>query len=343
VDYSLDTLSLDGSSTLSTATPFKSARATWTLDGPNAIDVDLRPADLAAGDWLSGRRRVAVMQGGNAILGAYLTKLARAGKPKQIGYSASGLGLASILPFRIVDPDYVVDDDVFAVAWSLIVQAQAQADGDMGFTLGAVVGSPPTKRRVYCVGDKVSDGLTELAAGKEGGFDWEIDGGGAFNVWIGGRGTDTGRSLVESDTIDWGVEEETSDLLTYATVFGMDGDGPCDQVWRTRSNATLLAAGYGRRQDTADFGGVSDLDELDDAADDALRASAAGRRHLVVTWIEGRGPWAFGDVWVGDRVSAALDPEFGGTQDMRVTDIALSLEPGKHEFVEHTFESFGDG
>jgi hypothetical protein len=338
-DWTIDVLSRDGGSTIATATGFRSARVVWNLDGPGSIDLTLRETDVTGGPWLPGRRRIRVKRLATTWWTGFQTNLARSGRPAHERYTAAGLGLASALRYRVVHTAFFLEDDADQIAWALIDNAQDQTDGSEGFTLGTTVGTPATRRRYYCEGDSVWDGIASLAERKTKGFDWEISPTGAFNVWIGGRGTDLSGSvsIAEADVLDWQVEEDTSSLLTYATAFGKTGpDGQCDELWETRSAGT--AATYGRREEVLDLTDVDDATELQDAADDLLRARGAAQRRLRVAWIDGAGPWAFGGVWLGDVVSAELEAVFGGTQDMRLITVAVSLEPGQHAFVEHEFE-----
>lgn len=339
-DWTIDVLARDGGSTIATDTAFRSARVAWSLDGPGSVDISLREADVTAGPWLAGQRRIRVNRLGSPLWAGFQTNLSRGGRPSDIRYSVAGLGLASALRERIVHTAFFVTDTSDEIAWDLIAHAQAQTDGSEGFTQGATTGTPATRNRYYCEGDNIYDAISSLAERKAKGFDWEISPTGAFNVWIGGRGTDLSGTytLTEADVIDWVVEEDTSGLLTYATAFGMPGpDGRCDEVWVTRS--TSLKTTFGRREAVAELREVDSTAELEDAADDFLRARGAARRRLKVAWIDGQGPWAFGDVGLGDVVSAALETVFGGTQDMRCVTVAVSLEPGQWAFCEYEFET----
>jgi len=339
-DWSIDVLSRSGGSTIEAATAFRSARVTWSLDGPGSIDLTLRTEDVVGGPWLAGQRRIRVNRLATPWWCGFQTNLARSGRPSDIRYSAAGLGLVTALRRRVVHTAFYVSDDSDEIAWDLIAHAQAQTNGNEGFTKGTTTGTPAVRNRYYCEGDNIFDAISSLAERKVKGFDWEIDALGAFNVWIGGRGTDLSGTytLTEGDTIDWAVEEDSADMLTYATAFGKQGPaGHCDEVWVTRN--TTLATTYGRSEEVMELTDVEATAELDDAADDLLRSRGAARRRLRIAWLDGRGLWDFGAVWLGDVVSAALDTAFGGTQDMRLISVSVSLEPGQWAFVEHEFET----
>ena len=46
-------------------------------------------------------------------------------------------------------------------------------------------------------------------------------------------------------------------------------------------------------------------------------------------------------MWLGDTVSVALPAHFGGTQTMRVIEVALSVEPPSFAYHEYELEAVG--
>lgn len=318
--------------------PFTSATFHWELDGPGSVEVDLKKGTES--DWLAGQRQLVLRDPAteDRFWAGWLTALAQSGPPRGEKFRASGLGLASRLAKRIVHGDFSRQMAVATdTAWDLIEHAQAQTDGDMGFTFGTVEGTATTRSRDYCDGDDIGAAIDELADFATGGFDWEIDAYGAFNAWVGGRGDTTAESLAPGDVRGWGVENETDELITYATALA-DVQEACGDPVEVASDAGNVAL-YGRLEDSISID-TDDSDELEDAALAEIESRMAGSLRLKVNWIEGHenSPWAFGAVWLGDVVpNVELRDVFGGPQDMRVVSITLSLE-GRHEFVEYELE-----
>jgi hypothetical protein len=341
--WTLDILPLAGGSPTVTGADFRSARITWALDGVGAAEVELAPAMVASGAWLHGRRRIRFKDGGGtARFQGFLDRLERSGKPSDIRYRASARGLAAIMEQRVVHGDFPkLTTASTTIAWNLIQHMVAQTFDQTGFTLGTVTGSPPNRSRWYCDGDVIKDAIDELA-NLSNGFAWEISPTGAFNAWVGGRGTDLSGSttLAPTATIDWQCTGDDLDLATYVTAVG-DGDqeGPCGMPISTDFNA--LRTDYGRREVVVDAQTRIEA-ELLEAATEELRARAAGRLNLRTAWVEGQGPWAFGTVWLGDIVDATLGAEFGGSTDVRCIGITVNLEPTTTAgvpFIEMEWES----
>jgi hypothetical protein len=297
---------------------------TWALDGPGSLEIDIVPEDM--GDqWQAGLRRVRVNEDATVRFTGFLEHLGRSGAPDAERYRAAGLGIASRLDQRVVHGDFTRNDVVATdIAWDLIQHAQNQADGGLGITLGTITGTAPSRTRHFCDGDVIAEQIGNLAAMEPGGFFWEIDPLGAFNAWVGDRGSASGQTLAEGEAILFEIEDDTSDLLTYVTALG-EADEPCGAPLEVRSST--LATAYGRRESTVD----SDTrltTELDQLADHELLVRGRSRRSVKASWIEAAGyrPWTFGDVWLGDTLTVELDSWFGGTQTMRVVTIVVSLE-----------------
>jgi hypothetical protein len=339
--WTADLLSLDGTTALNTSTPFKSGRATWSAgDGTGAVEFNLRASDVADGRWLFGQRRIRIKDGGGtARYQGWLDRLERSGHPGAVEYRAASRGLAAALEEGVVHGDFskvsVIDT---TIAWDLIAHVQAQADNVWNFTDGTTTGVGPARTRDYCDGDIIAERIRELA-GMEQGFDWEIDADGAFNRWAGGRGTDlTGSiTLAPSDAQDWNCVGDSSELRSYMTGLGdRDDNTPCGPPL-VIDNDAAAAATYGRREGV--LADVSDDEfEMEEKTADALRARIASRVNLKATWIEGRGPWSFGTVWIGDTVTGALGAEFGGNAAIRLISLSVSFDD-KYEFIETEWEA----
>lgn len=341
--WTVDIATLDGGVTLVDATPIGSLRTIWSLDGPGSVEADL--GEDSAALWLPGQRRYRVFLSGVKWAEGWLSSLTEStqsytdlSKPRGAPLRASGLGLAGRLPMRIVHGDFSRSAVVATtIAWDLIQHAQAQTNGDYGFTLGTVTGVANARTRHYCDGDNIADAINELAAKVPGGFDWEIDHNGDFNAWVGGRGTDMSGSITleRTDTMTWGVDYETSDLVTYATVLG-EADEPCGAPLVSKSST--LKTAYGRLESVIELD-TNDSGELDEAAEEELRSRGAARCRVHATWPENEAPWTFGDVWLGDTISVVLPTHFGGTQDMRMIETAVSVEPPEFAWHEYEFET----
>jgi len=339
--WTIDILSLDGTVVEVADAPFKSARATWAGDGPGALEVNLRPTDVLYGHWKAGQRRLALKDGASARqFQGWLDRLERAGQPSDVQYRAASLGLASILDRRIVHGDVnVVEVVATTAAMTLLDHLSAQLDDATGFTLGTVTGVARSVTRFWCDGDVAAALMKDLAETQDGGFAWEIDADGQFNAWVGGRGTDLSATLTlaPSESIGWTCVNDVAQMATYATGIGdRDDDVPCGPPLAIEDDP--LRVDYGRREVVVTHE-TTDEAEMLGVAQEELRARVASRINLKTEWIEGRGPWGFGDVWIGDVVNAELGPEFGGDADVRCTSVSVTLEPGVHEFVEMEFEA----
>lgn len=336
--WTCELLNLTGGSP--TAATFQSARITWQRDGGGSAEIELRDEDVSGGAWLAGRKRVRFKDSGATVrYQGWMDALERAGRPSTgVRYRASAVGLAEILEKRAVHGDFTRTSTVATtIAWDLINHAQGQTDGNHGFTLGTITGTAPARTRYFCDGDIIGERIREISELETGGFDWEIDAAGAFNAWVGGRGTNVSGSvtIAPSDTIDWRCRDDVRDFATYATGLGdRDDDTPC--------GAPLVVdfvgerTTYGRREVVLSSE-QDDVTELELLTSEELRARVASRINLQTSWVEGQGPWAFGTRWLGDTVTAALGAAFGGNTTVRCTAVEISLEATR-EFVTYEWE-----
>lgn len=313
---------------------FAGLRASWTADGPGAMEVDLRPTDIND-NWTPGADQVQLNWGAGPIFRGTIERLEQSGPPEDIRFTASALGLAARLDYRIVRHEFDIRDHVDVMVAALLDEAQAQFNGAMGFSMGTVSGTTANRLRNYCFGVNIGDAIRELAQVGHG-FDWEIDATGALNIWQNTRGIHTGKTVQASDTNSWSVSADTADALTNVSSIGSQ-EQPFGPIHRL-SYSPGLSTVYGRREVAIDVDSTDET-ELFDSGDAELATRAGARMQVETMWIDDRGPWGFGEVWLQDIVSVVLPTYFGGTQDMRCTEINLSLEPGLHYFVEHTFEA----
>lgn len=340
--WTVDLVSLDGVTTHVSSAPFKGGRITWAADGIGAAEFNLRTSDVDSGTWLYGRRRVVVRDGlGTARFAGWLDRLERAGGPQPdpdgADYRASARGLVAGLDMAVVHGDFTeVEQPITSIMWALIDHANGQTHSVLNFTQGAVVGTPDSRTRDYCDGDVVGEALRALA--EEGGIDWEVTPAGVFKAWVGSRGTDlTGTyTLDPTDCRDWQCTADTSEMATYVTGFGRETDGPCGDPLVIDSD-TSAATTYGRREVPIATEGRDEF-EVEDRTAEELRARIASRINLRTAWMEGRGPWDFGDVWVGDTVVGALGTAFGGNVNVRCIGITVTMDD-LYEVIEMEWEA----
>jgi len=308
---------------------FKSMRLVWTVEagGSASIEVDLREEDMGT-IWTPPHR---VLINGPVNWGGEITNIKRSGPPGDIQYTASGLGHTHRLDQRIVRHNFVVNDRGDVHVEALLSEAQDNQDhGDMGFTFGDVHGTCANQYRAYCYGVNIGDAIRELAVAGRG-FDWEISASGHLNMWAPGRGTELPITLADSDTHNWEVELDTSELLTTVSVLASNADpfGP-----RHRMVRTMRADDLGRREEAIDTSVVADTDdnpdwedELKDAGHALLKQRGGGLLHLTTTWLSNNAPWELGDVWLQDSVTADFPIFFGGPSLVRCTDITVTIDP----------------
>jgi hypothetical protein len=328
---------------LSTNVPLSDFRVVWNLDGPGSFEAGIGETDAA--NWLAGQRRIIVRNGAgdaNRRWAGWLTELSEStqsfddlSRPRGTLLRASGLGYAALFERRIVHGDFNKFLTVATtIAWNLIQEAQAQTNGDYGFTLGTVTGTAPARTRHYCDGDNIAEAINELAAKEAGGFQWEISPAGAVNFWVGGRGTASGETLTRAEAMSWNVSYNTNELATVVTVLG-SAEEPCGAplVIRTSGSETT----FGRLEATSDLDS-NDAGEMNEHADDELESRVSSRLRIHATWPENEAPWTWGAVWLGDTLTINPGVHFGGSQTFRVIEISLTVEPPAFGFIEYEFE-----
>lgn len=337
--YAIDLYDLTGALVLQDAN-FESAAARWDLDGPGSLEVSIHGAHISPEPlWLPGRRRVVLRDGSTPIWGGHLLGLSSEGSSgRAYRYSARALGYAGALDGRVVLGDFSrTSTAATTVAWDLIQHAQAQPNGNLGITLGTISGTAPAVTRHYCDGDVIGDAIDELASKEPGGFDWEIAADLKFNAWVGGRGTDkTGTvTLTDADVQEWRVEEEASDLATYAHAFGM-ADDPCGPPVVTSSSS--LASTHVRRDAVVEIESRTTT-ELQAAADNELTTRSRARRRLRVAVREQDDAKNLRSLALGDRITVVLDAVHGGSQAMRLVRRSVTVESADLAWWELEFET----
>lgn len=344
--WTLDLKSLDGTTTTHSATPFKSGRLTWALDGPGAAEFELRASDVADGRWTPGTKRLLVKNAaGTAQFQGWLERLERSEGEKMPGvttvsdWRAAGRGLAAHLDERVVHGDFnQVGVTRTTAARALITHIDSQTDDAANFTLGSVTGgTASTVDRYYCDGDVISESLNELADAN-GGFAWEIDVNGALQCYVGGRGSDLSatRTIAPATSTSWSDVADVTELATYVTGLGeTDEDTLCGAPLVVDFTAERTTYGRKERVISGDYNTEAEMDRV---TSEELRARVASRCHIANSWIEGRGPWSFGTVWLGDVVKAQRGTELGGDLNVRLINISITFED-RYEFVSMEWEA----
>jgi hypothetical protein len=304
-------------------------RLVWTVEagGSASIEVDLNEDQMDV-VWTPPHR---VLINGPKNWGGEITNIKRQGPPGDITYTASGLGHTHRLDQRIVRHIFVVNDRADVHVQALLSEAQDnQFNGDMGFFFGDVAGTCAMQYRAYCFGVCIGDAIRELA-GAGRGFDWEISAHGGLNIWAPGRGTEFATTLADTDTHNWEVEIDTSELLTTVSALATMSDpfGP-----RHKMSKTGMATELGRREEAIDTDVVADTelnpdwqDELHDAGHALLKERGGGLLHLKTIWLSDNAPWELGDVWLQDSVMGDFPIFFGGPSRIRCTDITVTIDP----------------
>lgn len=337
VPWNIEIQENDGAFVVQPDAPFRSLKLTWSVENQGGGSCEVGLADtMVTTDWSQPKRIVVTGERGWA---GSLTQVARSGPPAQVGrtgkagWTASGLGLYQRLDWRIVRHIFEVNSPLDVIVGNLLDECQVnQFNGDMGLSLGTVVGSLPIRRRAYCFAVKIGDAIRELAAI---GFDWEIDSNGELNIWDNTRGVYTGRTLTQSDCQGFDLSFDTAEMLTTETALADPSDpfGPRHDMART-----ALADDYGRKEDVIETDIIADFDknpnwqeELIKAADGVLRTNGGGHFNLRTTWPSKNAPWSLTDVWLQDRINVDLSGTVAANVipsplRARLTDVTVTLE-----------------
>lgn len=338
VAWNIEIQEADGASVIQADAPFQAARFTWSVEnqGGGSCEIALADTQLTS-DWSQPKRIVATGERGWA---GDLTRVERGGPPSQVGrtgkagWVASGLGLYHRLDYRLVRHIYEINDTLDVIVESLLDEIQVnQFNGDMGFSLGTVTGTLPTRRRAYCFGVRVGDAIRELMAI---GADWEIDETAALNIWDRTRGTNTGRTLTQDDCQVFDISFDTSEMLTTVSALADPSDpfGPRHNMART-----ALADDYGRREDIIETDIIANIDknpnwadELIAAANGLLKVQGGGQFNLRTAWSSKNAPWTLSDVWLQDKITVDLSGTPAAAVipspilHARLTDVTVTLE-----------------
>lgn len=325
-----------------TLSGFTAAKIGWVLNSPGYIEVDLLPSQVSTA-VTAGNHRILACEGGSGIdfawAACYLTHLSQHGPPEDIRFRVAGVGLESIFDWRVIHNEWAARMTVVEHLETMMEDLQTlQGGGDMGFD-NAVAGSSGGAEPLLstCLGVNAGDFIRELAV-RGVGFDWTIDiyeTPPQLTIYKPRRGGQTPLvSIAPENCQEWTVELDTSDTITTVTAIGEKSD-----PWGPRHNLARTSLGdvYGRREVVvdSDIGGEDDAEEIRDRlyefAAEELGKRAGARLQVRAKFILGHedAPWtSMSQVWLGDAVTVVLPSYFGGTQDMRCTELNVSIEPG---------------
>ncbi len=263
---------------------FVRLRATWALDAPGSLEVDVPARDVEGSTvWAAGRRRLVLYRGALAVWGGFLVRLEhRSSVGQGDEWKANALGYAWALERLVVVGSLSYSSTVATdIAWGLVQHAKNLTDSPLSFvTLGSVSGTAPARTRHYCDADGIAEALRELAELEPGGFDWELDAAGRLNMWVPRRAANTGTLVMPGVALEMEVSEDATDLATYATAIGADPDGPCGPPSVRRSSS--LASSYGRREVVVEADSASSA-ELTEVADGELTRRGNARLQVRAT------------------------------------------------------------
>jgi hypothetical protein len=324
--WQVDILTKNGGSTVASDVPFHSLRCTKTVDGPGSIEVELREPHIAS-YWQASTHRIQLT--GPMNFTGYLENLHRQGGPEDgVTWTASGLGLESILDWRIVrHQQNYVDDLASNIVFGLLDEAQDQYNGNLNFSHGTVHNGPTDRfDEGYCFGSIIGDSIRDLST-KGNGFDWAINASGELVIWNGNRGSDSGETLDKADVRDFEVQWEGANLVTTVSAVGSAADpyGPVHDMVRDVNAADT----FGRREIVIDVNADQDTrGRLVRQAKTALKSQRGATLTARATWYKEHGPgWGVNTVGLQDKVHVLLGDHFGGDTDMRVSEISIELEP----------------
>jgi microcystin-dependent protein len=198
---------------------------------------------------------------------------------------------SSTLSFRGVDQANI--------AWQMIADTQAEPGGNLAVTRGAAPTTGVLRDRDYEAGKPVGEALTQLGD-VVGGFDWEIDGNLAFNLYYPQRGRATGLVLYWGrDITALGRQQDPSKYANAIFYSGGNGTLP------VRSEVSSFPPGIGRWDAAkADPNLVLQQTVTDRAAYELALASDITAA-FTITMADGG--WDPAALWVGDQARIIAD------------------------------------
>lgn len=326
--WTLDVRDRIGSTLLKADVAFRALTATWVLNGPGALEVDVRhDADL--GGASCGQAEMQLKRDGVVVFaGPWLgTDVDPRGRAMRITCE----GLWWWFRNRVVTADLLYADTAqHTIAWNLLNHAQGQTYGSLGITNGTHSGTPKTRSRFYCAANVPNVGEeVEAFTTYEGGFDFEIEPATrTFKTWTPSRLAASGIALSGSsvDTLRW--SEDMRGVRTFVTAVGAD---ECGSILVTSSDTTL-ANTYGRLHGSVDADDDDDTaGEVSERANEELRARKRRRFDAELVFREnGTGAPAFADLIVGNTLELSDTRGYSTFTGkvLRMVEVSVSLDNG---------------
>jgi hypothetical protein len=331
--WALEVRQLDGTA-IDTDVTFRDLQATWVLNGPGLIDADLTWDSVAVADHLAGGRELRLTRDATRVWGGWSWR--GAGNGPERTFRIEGQGYYSRLRRRVVRSDLIYTDTAqHTIAWNLIAHAQAQSDGNHGFTNGTHSGTPRDRDRSYCALERpnIADEI-EALAGMDDGFDFEISPTKAFNTWAPRRGT--GAAVYTFTGVDEFEFEWEDDATEAASFVDALGDDDCNPREITATDAGAVAD-YGRLEYVVQAD-TNRRSEVSAEANEHLRQRKVGMRRATLTYDLTVGPaWATLNPLdhLGSKVRLNLASAGPATFDRnyRIVEFLLSLEDPTAEWM----------
>ncbi len=325
--WQLDVKPKNGGTNVATDVPFHRLRATQTIEGPGSIEIDLSETHIDD-FWQAGTHRVKLT--GPLDVSGFVSGLNQSGRRSGGGdgiiYTARGLGLASVLDWRLVRHQIeYMDENASDIVFGLLDEAESQYNGNMGFSPGTVHGVTEVLTEGYCFGTIIGDSIRELST-KGVGFDWEVNANGELEIWAGSRGGDSGLTLDPDEVTNITIDADTASLVTTVSAIGRQPDpfGPIHDMVRDVNAADT----FGRREIAIDVDADDDeRPKLIRQATAALKEKKGATLTVDAMWAHTHGPWDFVALKLGDTVDVLLPGWFYGNQEMVCVERGLELDP----------------
>lgn len=221
--------------------------------------------------------------------------------------------------------------DAGAIAWDLINQSQLLPNGDLGFTQGTIQVSK-TRDRSYS--DKnILDAILQLSEVIDG-FDFEVTWDKKFNVYypkIGTKRTDI-QFTYPGNISDLSVVSDGTIVANHITA---RGSGTGTGALRAVAEDITSEQSYYRLEDIEDYNDVSEIDTLQEHADEDLRQSLSFNLMPDITLVGNITP-EYGTYNLGDEILITSNDTvvFGTLNDyFRIDSMELNIDENNKETV----------
>lgn len=303
-------------------------RFEFRLERPSVVAFRINAAHPSARFIGELSTDVVVFRDGRALLRAVVTATRDDLNEDSHYIEVTAMDYRGRLEFRRVLADQVfVDEPDVDIAWSSIVNAQAEPNGNLGIRRG-VFDDGVQLSGTFPAGISVTEAI-ELVANVDDGFDWDIDANLRFNIYR-PRGRRTERVL------DYGglVAEVTREFAAgnFANSVRVSGDDTVASVIAGEGDSFLgrwdRQVGYPQIASPTLLAGLA-LDELSRLSDDAIST------RLRLRSSEGQQSWGgFADIGLGDTVRIVIQSNrLNIAEDTRVRQIDVTVSDDGREDV----------